>query len=185
MWAVLLPTKGPTVDAIKQVQAVAEESGCKLRVRVLRTDIGGEFTATEFAAYCVDEGIQHHFSPPYSPQQNGVVKRHNGRYRSGEACGMPAKFWGEAVTTALHLLNRSPTKSLQGKTPYEAWHRRTPAVGHLWTFGCIAYVKELNQLGKLDDRCKADVMYVEDAKAYCILDPMSRDVVFDEGRGWD
>jgi len=35
---------------------------------------------------------------------------------------MPAKFWGEAVATAVHLLNRSPTKSLQGKTPYEAWH---------------------------------------------------------------
>jgi len=26
------------------------------------------------------------------------------------------------VVTAVHLLNRSPTKSLQGKTPYEAWY---------------------------------------------------------------
>ena len=42
--------------------------------------------------------------------------------------GMSAKYWWEAVVTAVHLLNRSPTKSLQGKTPYEAWHGRSPSV---------------------------------------------------------
>jgi transposase InsO family protein len=66
MWAVLLPSKDAASDAIKQVQAAAEESGDKLRV--LRTDNGGEFTVAEFAAYCADEGIKHHFSAPYSPQ---------------------------------------------------------------------------------------------------------------------
>ncbi|WVZ97749.1 hypothetical protein U9M48_043263 [Paspalum notatum var. saurae] len=35
------------------------------------------FTAAEFASYCADEGIQHHYSTPYSPQQNGVVERCN------------------------------------------------------------------------------------------------------------
>jgi hypothetical protein len=25
---------------------------------------------------------------------------------------MPGEFWGEAVSTAIHLLNRAPTKSL-------------------------------------------------------------------------
>jgi hypothetical protein len=55
--------------------------------------------------------------------------------------GMLAEFWGEAVMTAVHLLNRSPTKSLEGKTLYEAWHGRTPAVRHLCTFGWLAYVK--------------------------------------------
>jgi hypothetical protein len=30
------------------------------------------------------------------------------------------KFWGEAVMTVVHLLNQSPTKSLEGKIPYEA-----------------------------------------------------------------
>jgi transposase InsO family protein len=55
MWAVLLVTKAAAADAIKLVQAAAEESGLKLQV--LRTDNGDEFTAAEFAAYCVDEGI--------------------------------------------------------------------------------------------------------------------------------
>jgi transposase InsO family protein len=44
---------------------------------VLRTDIGGEFTAVEFTSYCADEGVQRHYSAPYIPQQNGVVERRN------------------------------------------------------------------------------------------------------------
>ena len=63
--------------------------------------------------------------------------------------GMSAKYWWEAVVTAVHLLNRSPTKSLQGKTPYEAWHGRSSTVTHLCTFGCLAYAMELNQVRKL------------------------------------
>jgi transposase InsO family protein len=56
MWVVLLPTKAASTDVIKHVQAAPEkESGLKLQV--LRTDSGGKFTATEFAAYCADEGI--------------------------------------------------------------------------------------------------------------------------------
>ena len=77
--------------------------------------------------------------------------------------------------TAVHLLNRSPTRSLQGKTPYEAWHGRTPAVSHLKTFDCVAYTKGLGQLRKLDDRGKPGVFigYVEGAKANRILDPVT------------
>ena len=91
---------------------------------------------------------------------------------------MPAEFWGEALATAVYLLNRSPTKSLEGKTPYEAWHGRTPAVGHLRTFGCLVYVKELNHVGKLDDRSTSGefIGYAEGAKAYHVLDPTTRRV---------
>ncbi|WVZ89813.1 hypothetical protein U9M48_036172 [Paspalum notatum var. saurae] len=106
--------------------------------------------------------------------------------------GMPAVFWGEAVATAVYILNRSPTKALNGKTPYEAWHGRKPAVSHLRVFGCLAFVKELGHIGKLDDRSTPGVFigYAEGSKAYRILDPgtrrvrTARDVVFDEGRGW-
>ena len=39
-----------------------------------------------------------------------------------KAKGMPTKFWGEAVTTTVFILNRAPTKALMGKTPFEAWY---------------------------------------------------------------
>jgi hypothetical protein len=58
MWISLISAKSSAKSdvaaAIKQVKAEAEkEIGRPLRV--LRIDNGGEFTAKEFAAYCVDE----------------------------------------------------------------------------------------------------------------------------------
>jgi transposase InsO family protein len=76
MWVVLLTAKSKASTAIKRIQVAAEkECGCKLRV--LRTDNGGEFMVVEFTTYCADEGITRHFSAPYTPQQNGVVERRN------------------------------------------------------------------------------------------------------------
>jgi hypothetical protein len=106
--------------------------------------------------------------------------------------GMPTVFWGEAVVTAVYILNRSPTKALDGRTPYEAWHGRKPVVSHLRVFGCLAFAKELGHIGKLDDMSTPGVFigYVDSSKAYRILDPKTqrvrtaRDVVFNEGRGW-
>jgi hypothetical protein len=173
--------KAAATDAIKHVQAVAEkESGLKLQV--LRTDNSDEFTATEFAAYCADEGIQRHYSASYSLQQNGVVERQNQTVVA--VTRVPLK--------QVHLLNWSPTKSLEGKTLYVAWHECTPTVGHLRRFGCLAYVKELNVVNKLRDRSTPGMFIgYEGVKAYHILDSvtrcvrMARDVIFDEGRGWD
>jgi transposase InsO family protein len=76
MWVVVLGSKGENVNAIRRAQATAKvECGCKLSV--LHTDNGSEFVAAEFMSYCADEGIQRHYSAPYSPQQNGIIERHN------------------------------------------------------------------------------------------------------------
>jgi hypothetical protein len=96
------------------------------------------------------------------------------------------------VVTAVYILNYSPTKALNGRTPYEAWHGRKPAVSLLRVFGCLTFGKELGHIGKLDDRSTPGVFigYAEGSKVYHILDPgtqrvrTTRDVLFDEGRGW-
>jgi hypothetical protein len=96
------------------------------------------------------------------------------------------------MVTAVYILSRSPTKALNGRTPYEAWHGRKPAVSHLRVFGCLTFAKELGHISKLDDRSTPGVFigYAEGSKAYRILDPRTqrmratRDVVFNEGRGW-
>jgi transposase InsO family protein len=124
LWVVLLGSKGEAADAIRRSQ-VAAEAECGRKLRVLRTNNGGEFTSTEFASYCAEEGIQRHYSAPYSPQQNGVVERRNqtvvGMARALlKQREMPAVFWGEAVLMAVYSLNRSPTKALDSRTPYEA-----------------------------------------------------------------
>ena len=56
MWLQLLTSKDEAAAMIKKFKMHAEaESGKKLRV--LRTDCGGEFTSVEFAAYCADQGL--------------------------------------------------------------------------------------------------------------------------------
>lgn len=94
--------------------------------------------------FCKAAGIQRHLSAPYFPQQNGVVERKNrttveiARSLLGEG-GLPNTYWGEAVSTAVHLLNKSPTKDEFNKTPLEAWSNQKPSVSYLKVFGCIAY----------------------------------------------
>jgi transposase InsO family protein len=193
IWVVVLGSKGEAANAIRRAQAAAEAE-CGRKLRVLRTDNDDEFRAAEFTSYCADEGVQRHYSAPYSPQQNDVVERRNqtvvGMARALlKQRGMPAVFWREAVVTTVYIINRSPTKALNGRTPYEAWHGRKPVVSHLRVFGYLTFGKELGHIGKLDDRSTPGVFigYTEGSKTYHILDPgtqyvrTTRDVVFDEG----
>ena len=198
MWLFLLTNKGEALAAVQQFQARVEvETG--RRLRVLRTDNGGEFTSVTFVEHCAKHGIKRQHSAPYTPQQNGVVERRNQSVVTMarsllKTRGLPAAFWGEAVTTAVHLLNRAPTKSVTGKTPFEAWHGHKPDVEHLRTFGCVAYVKSARpHLKKLDDRSTAMVFigYEPGAKAWRFYNPVarrvhvSRDAVFQEHESWN
>jgi hypothetical protein len=97
------------------------------------------------------------------------------------------------VTTTVFLLNCVPTKALDGKTLFEAYHGKKPTAKFLRTFSCLSFVKNKKPgLKKLDDRSVPMVFigYSEGAKAYRMLEPstgkvhISRDVVFDESRGW-
>jgi hypothetical protein len=61
---------------------------------------------------------------PYSPQQNDVVERRNQSVMAAAKCMLKAKklpdiFWGEAVSCAAYLLNKTLSKSTGDKTPYE------------------------------------------------------------------
>ena len=50
---------------------VERQSGRKLKV--LRTDGGGEYVSKDFDRLCEKEGIVHEVVPPYTPQQNGIA----------------------------------------------------------------------------------------------------------------
>ncbi|GJX57279.1 zinc finger, CCHC-type containing protein [Tanacetum coccineum] len=106
----------------------------RMKLRMLRTDRGGEFTSNEFTKYCKENGIARQFTAPYSPQQNGVVERRNRTVLS---------------TTRMYLQH----VALIDKTPYEALYNRKPNLENLRIFGCTAYAKiTIPHLKKLDDR---------------------------------
>jgi hypothetical protein len=195
MWVMVLGSKGKVANAIKRVQVAAEaECGRGYACCAPTTAVNSPWLSSRRTAR--KRAFNATTPTPYSPQQNGVVERRNqtvvGMARALlKQRGMSAVFWGETMVTTVYILNRSPTKALNRITPYEAWHRRKPAVSHLRVFGCLAFTKELGHIGKLDDRSTPGVFigYMEGSKAYRILDPgklrvrTARDVVFDKGRG--
>nr|GEW33900.1 zinc finger, CCHC-type [Tanacetum cinerariifolium] len=119
----------------------------RMKLRMLRTDRGGEFTSNEFTKYCKENGIARQLTASYSPQQNGVVERRNRTVLSTtrsmmKAMKLPLTFWAEAVKHAIYILNRVPTRALVDKTPYEALYNRKPNLENLRIFGCTAYAKK-------------------------------------------
>jgi len=198
MWLELLASKSEALQYFRKIKMAAEvESGHRLKA--FRSDRGGEFNSGAFIDFCDEHGIKHNTTAPYSPQQNGVVERRNQTVVEMARCllksmQVPGKYWGEAVKAAVYILNRSPTKSLNGKTPFEAWFGKKPGVKHLRTFGCLAYIKKVGPgVTKLSDRSITGVFfgYEPGTKGYRVYDPVNnklmvtRDVVFDEKRGWN
>ncbi|KAI5648811.1 hypothetical protein M9H77_34816 [Catharanthus roseus] len=85
----------------------------------------------------------------HNPQQNGVAEKMNDTIMDKVRClmvssGIPKHFWGEAVSTAVYLINRSLSTAINFKTPLELWSGEPPNLSNLRVFGCsaFAYQKE-------------------------------------------
>lgn len=163
--------------------------------KIIRSDRGGEYMKNELHKYFKDNGILTQFTVPKTPQQNGVAERKNRTLIEMVRCmlnssGIHKQYWGEAVNTANHILNRLPTKGIKA-TPYEIWHNKKPNLNYFQIFGTPAYV----HIPK-DERKKLDVTsrklifvgYENGTKGYRLLDvnthkiKVSRDVTFIENQ---
>ncbi|KAJ9546753.1 hypothetical protein OSB04_019296 [Centaurea solstitialis] len=129
------------------------------KIKFLRSDRGGEYLSDEFDNHLMECGIVSQLTPPYTPQMNGVSERRNRTLLDMVRTMMchstlPMSFWGHALETAAHILNRAPTKSVE-KTPYELWKGKKPNISFLRIWGCEVYVKRPTS-GKLkpkSDKC--------------------------------
>jgi transposase InsO family protein len=163
------------------------------KIRVLRSDNGGEYMSMEFSKHLEQSGIRHELSVPYNPQQNGVAERLNRTLLNSvrtmlKHVDCEKKWWAEAVTTACYVKNRVTTVGLPSNTtPYEVWFGTRPNVSHLRVFGAKCwYVTPKAQRDKLDDRSREGMMlgYSATQKGYKIWDEslnrvvISRDVTF-------
>jgi hypothetical protein len=80
--------------------------------------------------------------PPYSPQSNRIAERKNRTLTDLvnailDTTGLSKEWWGEAILTACHVLNRVPTKNKE-ITPFEEWEKKRPTLSYLRTWGCLA-----------------------------------------------
>nr|AAW57815.1 putative polyprotein [Oryza sativa Japonica Group] len=139
----LLKTKDEALDYFKIYKAEVENQ-LDRKIKRLRSDRGGEFFSNEFDLFCEEHGFIHERTPPYSPESNGIAERKNRTLTNLvnamlDTAGLPKAWWGEALLTSNHVLNRVPNRN-KDKTPYEIWIGRKPSLSYLRTWGCLAKV---------------------------------------------
>lgn len=196
MWVYLIKNKYEAFGMFQKFKIQVEKES-RYKIKMLRTDRGGEFNSNQLQEFCKQSGIRRQLTAPYSPQQNGVAERRNRTILEMtrsllKAMTVPDQFWGEAVRHSVYLLNRIGTKALKDATPYEAWKGSKPSIAHLKVFGCVGFVKKLRGLTKLSDRSET-MVYLgveEGTKGYRLYNPrnrrlvIARDVIFDEAKRW-
>ena len=143
VWVYCLKDKSEAFEKFKDYK-VKVENFTRLKIKTLRNDRGGEYLSNEFKKFCRNNGIRHELTARHTPQQNGVCERQNRTIMKMARCLLKRKnlsqiFVAEAVSCAVYLINRSPTKILNNHTPHEAWYGKKPNVHHLKVFGCVAY----------------------------------------------
>ncbi|EOY03489.1 Cysteine-rich RLK (RECEPTOR-like protein kinase) 8 [Theobroma cacao] len=114
-------------------------------IKCIRSDNGKEFRLSDFFN---STGIIHQLSCTETPQQNGVVERkHQHLFNVARALlhqsSLPIKFWGDAVLTVAHIINRTPSKLLHNKSPYECLYHKSPCYDYFKVFGSLCYVSTL------------------------------------------
>ncbi|CAJ2663346.1 unnamed protein product [Trifolium pratense] len=196
IWLYHIKAKSDAFEVFKKFKTLVEKQSDK-SIKVLRTDGGGEYTSKEFENYCKEQGIIHEITAPYTPQHNGLAERRNRTILDMARSmvkqkGLPHRFWGEAVSTAVYILNRCPTKCLD-KVPEAIWSGSIPSVKHLKVFGSLSYkhVPDAKRK-KLDDKSEP-VIFVgyHRTGAYRLYNPtsdkieISRDVKVLENESWD
>jgi transposase InsO family protein len=83
------------------------------KIKVLRSDNGGEYTSNDFSDFCKEAGIKRELTVPYNPQQNGVAERKNRSIvevvkEMIHDQNLPMFLWEEASNTTIYVQNISP-----------------------------------------------------------------------------
>lgn len=187
----LLTYKSDVFAAFKDFVAKSE---AKFNTKLvnLYCDNGGEYLSTEMKSYCVNKGISYHLTVPRTPQLNGVSERMvrtiTEKARSMiNGAQLDKQFWGEAVLTAVYLINITPTKALRlSQTPFEMWHGKKPQIKYLKVFGSTAFVHIKTHKAKFDNKSWKGVLVGYEPNGYKVWNPecekcvVVRDIIVDE-----
>jgi len=117
-------------------------------VKIVRLD-GETSLGLAFNAWAAEKGLIIERSASYTPAQNGAAER-SGKELIQKARAMeissniPSDLWPETYKTAGYLQNRTPSKTLEWKSPSQALQKalkqeQQSHLDHLRIFGCRAY----------------------------------------------
>ena len=147
----------------------------------------------------IDYGLKIERTAPRTPEQNGQSEV-NGRWIILKAralsieARLPQNLWPQLVLTAGYLMNRTPSRKLSWKTPFECVYGYKPPLSHLDIIGSRVYAlkKNIPRLDKL--LARAHIGYLvgwESTNVYKIWVPSlgkiinTRDVKIQSGKFFD
>ena len=177
-WFFLLKQKSDLFTVFKHFKNLVENQ-YSTKIKVLRSDNGGEYLSSQFQSFCSNHGILHQTSCPHVPQQNGIFERkHRHLVETGLALlyksHLPLNFWSYAFSTASFLINKLPSSVFGFKSPWELVNSMSPSISTLRTFGCACYpyLRPYNK-HKLQPRSTECIFlgYPPLSKGYLCLDP--------------
>ncbi|GJP71495.1 hypothetical protein CLOP_g2326 [Closterium sp. NIES-67] len=186
-------SKGEVAAAVLKEWMPRAQRECGHKVKVIRSDNGGEFIGADFEGELKRKGIQHQLTVPYNPQQNGVAERFNRTLQEGARtllgrAGLPDPFWVSALRQVALVKNRVlATVGDKEWIPYVKWYGSAPAVNMLRAFGCmVVFHVPKDKRGKLEasGRWGVHLGIAKDHKGWLLWDlttqklTVSRDVKF-------
>lgn len=145
--AYLLPAKGDAFNAYRSFEAWARTQNLCNAIKVLRSDRGGEYLSAAFDKHLADTGTAHRLTAHDSPHLNGIAERLNRTLMEKvrallHTSGLPHSLWGEALRHSTWLKNRTSTRALGGKTPWQALYHAPPNLAGLKRFGETVWVHD-------------------------------------------
>jgi hypothetical protein len=180
-----LEEKGETFGFVRDLVLRLRNERHEDAIRAIGIDNGSEFRNSRFEIFCHDLGLEHQFSSPYTPPQNGVVERKN-----RTLCEMtrmmldehrtPRRFWAEVMNTACYVSNRIYLIVHKKKTYYELMHGCTPKVSHFHVFGCKYFIlKKGKKLDKFEARSVDGIFFgnASHSRAYRVLNLETNQIV--------
>ena len=150
----LLRSKDEALGAYKTFATWAQTQH-GTRIKRFRSDRGGEYTGAEFTKFLQEQGTERRLTTHDTPQHNGVAESLNRRLLERvrammhSADDLPKNLWGEAVSHAVWLKNRTSTRILGKVTPFECLYGEKPNLGGVPEWGQRIWVHD-NTGSKLD-----------------------------------
>jgi transposase InsO family protein len=72
-WIYFLKTKDGVLARFQEFKAQVENLTGR-KIKVLRSDNGGEYTSKDFSDFCIEARIKREYAVPYNPQQMGLQR---------------------------------------------------------------------------------------------------------------
>ncbi|RVW92225.1 Retrovirus-related Pol polyprotein from transposon RE1 [Vitis vinifera] len=140
--AILL--QGRTKDGVYEWPLSTTQSRPLIAFSSVKTTLSEWHHRLALSSFLTINGVSHLTSPPHTPEHNGYSeRRHRHIVETGLSllthASMPLSYWPFAFSTAVYLINRLPTPTLNHLSPYFKLFGTFPNYSKLRSFGCLCY----------------------------------------------